>query len=118
MLGSLWNGKDLPPADNKDGKNDIRKITSREKHQLIFDDGGKGGITLVHSSGTTVVLTEKQVEVKAGKSKVTVEDGTQISVETSGDVNLKGKNVTVSATASLKLKGAQVEVKGTPIKLN
>ena len=42
MLGALWNGKDKPPFDNDDGKNDKRIFKSRKKHYLLFDDGSQG----------------------------------------------------------------------------
>ncbi|MFD1905953.1 phage baseplate assembly protein V [Paenibacillus rhizoplanae] len=42
IIGSLWNGQDLPPETNKDGKNNIRLFKSRSGHVLQFADT-KGG---------------------------------------------------------------------------
>ena len=38
ILGMLWNGVDLNTYDNRNKKNNIRAITSRSGHELIFDD--------------------------------------------------------------------------------
>lgn len=38
IIGSLWNGQDLPPETNKDGKNNIRLFKSRSGHVLQFAD--------------------------------------------------------------------------------
>ncbi|MDJ0835184.1 MAG: phage baseplate assembly protein V [Acidobacteriota bacterium] len=38
ILGMLWNGVDLNTYDNRNKKNNIRAITSRSGHEMIFDD--------------------------------------------------------------------------------
>ena len=55
VLGALWNGKDKPPLDNADGKNDKRIFKSRKKHYLLFDDGAKGVVELAHEKGRKIV---------------------------------------------------------------
>ena len=47
VIGSLWNGKDQPPASN-DGNNDTREIKSRSGHIIRLNDKGLGvhGIAL------------------------------------------------------------------------
>ncbi|MCM0593896.1 MAG: phage baseplate assembly protein V [Gloeotrichia echinulata DEX184] len=34
IIGSLWNGKDIPPLTNEDGKNNVRLIKSRSGHVI------------------------------------------------------------------------------------
>ena len=38
VLGGLWNGKDVPPESNADGKNDRRSIMSRSGHVIRLND--------------------------------------------------------------------------------
>jgi uncharacterized protein involved in type VI secretion and phage assembly len=38
VIGALWNGQDVPPEPNSDGKNNIRKIRSRSGHEILFND--------------------------------------------------------------------------------
>ncbi|HEX2224158.1 MAG TPA: phage baseplate assembly protein V, partial [Thermoanaerobaculia bacterium] len=42
VLGSLWNGKDKPPAANEDGKNKLRVLKSRSGHRVRLDDTAGG----------------------------------------------------------------------------
>ena len=42
VLGALWNGKDVPPTTNDDGKNNLRLIKSRSGHVIkLNDEDGK-----------------------------------------------------------------------------
>ncbi len=87
VVGSLWNGKDVPPVgekapanttdplgvdlelgevckDNKehDGKNPNRFIHTRSGHSLIFDDGAEdsdGKVVIKTKTGHTIVLNDK-----------------------------------------------------------
>ena len=43
----VWNGKQKPPENNDDGKNDRRVIHSRSGHRLIFDDGAQPRVELL-----------------------------------------------------------------------
>ena len=38
VIGMLWNGKDKPPGDNSDGKNNVKKIKTKNGHELVFSD--------------------------------------------------------------------------------
>ncbi len=38
VIGSLWNGEDAPPSDNRDGENNIRIIKSRSGHEIRLVD--------------------------------------------------------------------------------
>ena len=51
IVGSLWNGKDTPPSDNKTGKNDQRMIKSRQGSKVTMDDGDNPNVVLEDGSG-------------------------------------------------------------------
>jgi uncharacterized protein involved in type VI secretion and phage assembly len=76
VIGALWNGVDAPP-ETMDAGNNLRSITSRSGHRLLFDDslaaekvvletqGGHrltlddaagGTVTLSHSNGASVTI--------------------------------------------------------------
>ncbi|MCW5783301.1 MAG: phage baseplate assembly protein V [Nitrospirales bacterium] len=42
VIGALWSQEDPPPETNADGKNNIRKFTSRSGHEIIFNDDAEG----------------------------------------------------------------------------
>jgi uncharacterized protein involved in type VI secretion and phage assembly len=104
VIGALWNGEQKPPATNQNGKNDIRKITSRTGHEIVFDDAEGGGkVELSTKAGHSVVLDDT-----SGSEAVTVEDknGQQIAFDANqGTIDVKG-NTKVSVSApTIELKG-------------
>lgn len=117
VIGSLWNGKQKPPAGKS--KNDIRKIKTRSGHEIIFDDNDTtGSITIKTKKGhsiemddngkkITITAQNKQQEVVLDNTanKVTIKSGETAKVEmtSQGDVTMTGAK-------SLTLKGAQIKV--------
>lgn len=70
VVGCLWNGQDKPPGDNRNGKNNIRKIKSRSGHELVFDDNAeekKEKVELKTNAGHKLVLDDA-----AGKENITI----------------------------------------------
>jgi uncharacterized protein involved in type VI secretion and phage assembly len=70
VVGCLWNGQAKPPEDNQDGKNNIRKITSRSGHELVFDDNAeekKEKVELKTNAGHSLLLDDA-----SGKEKVEI----------------------------------------------
>ena len=59
IIGALWNGKDTPPSDNKNGKNDKRMIQSRQGNKVTLDD----------NAGAPVIV----IEDGAGKGRITLD---------------------------------------------
>ncbi len=105
IIGALWNGKDTPPTDNADGKNNIRVIKSRSGHTITLDD------------------TE-------GSEKITIADGKQkssivldaaegsVSITSEGDltVQVKGK-ITLQSDAEVSIKGISVNLNDGNLKV-
>jgi uncharacterized protein involved in type VI secretion and phage assembly len=91
ILGYLWNGDNAPPSDDPN----IRMIQTVAGHKLVFNDtSGEEGITVEDSNGNKIVMNA---------------DG--ITIESSGDITIKGTNVTIEASAKLA-------ATGNPIHLN
>jgi uncharacterized protein involved in type VI secretion and phage assembly len=120
VVGALWNGEDRPPANNDDGNNDIRKITSRAGHELIFDDGDDKGVELHTEDGKTVRMMGDEILVEdANGNSVTINGSGEISVVATSSVTVEAPDITLEATGKLTLKGGSlVEVTGGLIKLN
>jgi len=125
VLGALWNGADAPPADNADGDNDVRRITSRRGHRLTFDDGDGGGRVVVETAGGHRI----ELDDERGDETVTIEDagGNSITLDaTAGSLSVSGAtrlsvdapaveitstgNVTIDAGGVLTLRGALVTI--------
>ncbi|HEX2223685.1 MAG TPA: phage baseplate assembly protein V, partial [Thermoanaerobaculia bacterium] len=125
VLGSLWNGKDKPPAANEDGKNNLRVLKSRSGHLVRLDDTaggekieivdaqGKQSIVFDTAAGTLTLTAEQDVviEAKNGLLKLSGKKGVEIVAPDGAGKLEVGQDVDIKA-------GGQVNVKGTVINLN
>jgi len=129
ILGALWNGVDNPPETNSDGKNNIRKITSRSGHEIIFGDDSttrKEKLEIHTKAGHTILLDDS-----AGQEKIEIKDKTgnnvikMDSVQNSIDITsamklkIKAQTVEIEAGAMMTLKsGATLTIQGAIVKIN
>lgn len=112
VVGALWNGKDAPPAENGDGKNNIRVIKSRSGHVIrLTDEEGKEKIEIVDKSGNNSVVfdtAEKTITITADKDIV-------LSAS-KGSIKLKARHIEVRSSADTKIEaeaGMDVKAIGT-----
>jgi len=139
VIGSLWNGQELPPQNNDDGENNIRQILSRSGHSLTFDDSeGEEKMTLESSTQHKFEFDDKAqtitIQSNGGNSIVLDDNNQTMLIEDSGGNSIKmesnkltikssadliiegGMNVTIKAGASLKLEGsAGVELSSSAV---
>jgi len=63
VIGCLWNGKDSPPANNADGKNNLRVIRSRSGHLIrLNDEEGKETVEIIDSSTRNSIVIDLRKE--------------------------------------------------------
>jgi uncharacterized protein involved in type VI secretion and phage assembly len=110
VVGALWNGKDKPPEDNGDQKNNLRVIKSRSGHTITLDDTldaekivvqdakQKATITIASKDGTITIATDKDLAVTAKGD---------ISLESDGDLKIKCAAFSVDAQKTLSIKASQ-----------
>jgi uncharacterized protein involved in type VI secretion and phage assembly len=129
VIGSLWNGKQKPPETNTDGKNNIRKITSRSGHEIIFNDdetGKQEKIEIHTNAGHKIVMDDsaggEKIEIvdKTGSNKMVIDSmQNSIDIESGMQLKIKANMVEIEGTASLTLKSsAIVTIQGLPVKIN
>ena len=129
VVGSLYNGQDLPPYANEDGDNNLRVFQSRSGHRVTFDDtSGEERIELItHNEEIRLIwdAKEKTLSIYSGKD-IIVEAKEKISMkckdfilDASNNVSIKagsemkvetGANLTVKAGANLNLKGSMTKI--------
>ncbi len=122
VIGSLWNGKDVPPENNSDGKNNIRVIRSRSGHVITLDDSDgseqikimdkteKNMIIIDAKNNTISIKSDKDIELSAPNGKVTIE---AMDIETKSTASTKieaTSSVDVKASGNLNIKGAMVNI--------
>src|SRR5262249_30755780 len=106
---------------NDDGKNDKRKLTSRKKHHLLFDDGSKGVVELFHEKRRRITIDDDGI-------LVTDENGNQMKIDSTsgamtlkatGDLKISGATISIEASATLELKAnATLTVRGALVNIN
>ncbi len=129
VIGALWNGKDKPPENNSDGKNNVRKFKSRAGHEITMNDdtdGKKAQLAMTSSAGHSIILddaggSEKITIIdKTGSNRITF-DSTQnsIAIEASMKLSIKANVIEIEGTTSLTLKSnAALTIQGLPVKIN
>ncbi|MCD4767271.1 MAG: phage baseplate assembly protein V [Methanosarcinales archaeon] len=122
VIGSLWNGKDVPPENNSDGKNNIRVIRSRSGHVITLDDSdGSEQIKIMDKTQKNMIIidtknnkisikSDKDIELSAPNGKVTIEAMDLVTKSTASTKIEATSSVDVKASGNLNIKGAMVNI--------
>lgn len=118
IIGSLWNQSDIPPEKNNDGKNNIRKIKSRSGHEIIFDDNDKGDtkLEITSSSGHKILLDDTKgsenikIEDNSGSSIKIDSVSNIVTIKSNLEVSIKATNISLDASGELVLKGSLIRI--------
>ena len=122
VIGALWNGKDVPPAKNDDGKNNVRLIKSRSGHIIrltdedgdekieIIDKSTKNSIVFDTAQNTITITADKDISLSAPKGTIEL-NAQNIQIKSSQDTKIEANaGVNVKATGQLKVQGATVDI--------
>ncbi|MBW2661782.1 MAG: phage tail protein, partial [Deltaproteobacteria bacterium] len=122
IIGALWNGKDVPPTKNDDGKNNIRIIKSRSGHIIsLNDEDGKEKIEIIDKSeknsiifdtaeNTITITTDKDITLSAPQGTIKL-DAQNVEVKSSADTKIEaGAGMDVQASSTMNIKGATVNI--------
>ncbi|MFH2034770.1 MAG: phage baseplate assembly protein V [Candidatus Zixiibacteriota bacterium] len=122
-LGALYNNENKPPSDTGGEQNNVKIFLSRGGNKIqITDEDGKEKIEIsmkdgenqivMDISGPTITI-ESKGDIAIKGANLSVEAKEEIKFEAQSDINIKGANITLEATANMKLKaGAQQSVEG------
>ncbi len=125
IIGSLWNGKDVPPDTNDNGDNNLRFIKSRSGHTLCFDDTGKNekieifdkdkkNIITIDTANNTITIksTEKDINIEASKGTIKL-DAKKIIISSKEDAKIDAKG-----GLTLNGKPKDTTITGTKVNIN
>jgi phage protein D len=135
VIGSLWNGRDKPPApaiDNLLAQSKVIQwgLTSNAGHTFTIRDGQDeknielkliDGVTKLllddkkvelHGNGQTLELKCGEASIKLEKSGAITISGTTITVDAKQSVDVKAQTaINVKATVAAKIEGTSVDIK-------
>jgi uncharacterized protein involved in type VI secretion and phage assembly len=106
VIGSLWNGRDKPPATGPLDPTNKRLIVTPAGHKVLLDDLEQS-ITITSSTGPKITLGPEGIELSAGpNAKITLRSSGTIEIQASVAVQIKAPTVSANASGSLDLKGS------------
>lgn len=122
VIGSLWNGKDTPPAKNDDGKNNVRLIKSRSGHVIrlndedgnekieIVDKSGRNSLTFDTANNTLTLKADKDIILSATNGTIKL-DAQKVELKSSANAKIEaGAGMDVKASGQMTIKGAMVNI--------
>jgi uncharacterized protein involved in type VI secretion and phage assembly len=116
ITGRFYNDQDRPPVNAGDqlilhlplGAGDSDAV------HMELQSGDSRSIDLKLGSGLSIKLQDDdpavEVQVDGGKAKLTIGKDGAVTLETQGDINVKGNQITIEAQGQLNLKGATVNL--------
>jgi Rhs element Vgr protein len=117
ILGSVYSKK-LPPPVPPDEQNNTKKIVSRTKLEISFDDKDKileiktlGGHSIqLNDKTTTVSITDSNKnKITMAKGGVTIESASHLKLVAKGNVTIEaGANLGLTAKAKATMEGLQI----------
>jgi phage protein D/phage baseplate assembly protein gpV len=95
VLGSVWNAQQIPPYQNADGFNRIRKIKTRRGHTITLDDTlGVEQIVITDRAGSSITFDTHSgqiwIDAAAAALGVVIEGGTSGAARTGDAVGAGG----------------------------
>jgi uncharacterized protein involved in type VI secretion and phage assembly len=107
VIGALWNGEDSPP-ESMDTENNLRSITSRSGHRLLFDDSAGGEKVVLETKGGHRLVLD---DAAGGTVTVSHSGGATITVDAAGTVSVSAlSKVAITAPAGMTIRAAQLQV--------
>lgn len=126
VLGSVWNGKDVPPETNTDGENNTKLIRSRCGHEIeFFEKQGQERIRIETQGGHVFLMDDttgaaqvqikdssgqNQIVIKTAENSVTIESGLSLTIKSQKIDIEAGASMNIKASGTLTIQGALVRI--------
>lgn len=107
VIGALWNGVDAPP-ETMDADNNLRSITSRSGHRLLFDDSlAAEKVVLETQAGHRLELDD----AAGGTVTLSHSNGASISIDVAGKITVMAlSEVAITAPAGMSITAPTLRV--------
>lgn len=117
VLGGLWSTTDTPPEDDGNTTdNNWRYIKSRSGHILRFDDtDGAEKVEIIDKDEKHKII----IDTSGDKIEIVCDTGDVSIAAESGKVEVKGSEVTVESSGDMTLKaGGTMTIEGATVNIN
>lgn len=113
VVGSLWNGRDDPPAKGLTDPVAKRIVKTPRGHVITLDDMARS-VEIETADGQKVTMDARKIVLDAGSgaAKVTLETSGEVTIAATGQLKLTGATVKVDGSASTEVHGASLDLKG------
>ena len=127
VLGSLWNGTDVPPETNTDGENNTKLIRTRCGHEIeFFEKKGQESIRIETQGGHLFLMDDTtgsaQVQIKdsSGQNQVTIKTSeNSVTIESGLSLTIKSQKIDIEAGASMNIKASgTLTIQGALVRIN
>jgi uncharacterized protein involved in type VI secretion and phage assembly len=122
IIGALWNGKDTPPTNNEDGKNNLRMIKSRSGHTIrlndeegkekieIIDKSGKNSFAIDTANNAITITSDRDINLTATQGTIKLE-AQKLEFKSSAESKIEaGAGMDIKASGTMNLKGAAINL--------
>jgi len=127
VIGSLFNGKDVPPETNSDGENNTKMFRSRSGHQVkFFDKQGEESVEIKTNGGHVLLMDDKtgsaQVQIKdsSGRNQIVIKTSeNSVTIESGLSLKIKSQSIDIEAGASMNIKASgTLTIQGGLVRIN
>ncbi len=116
ITGRLYNDQDRPPV-NADGQFVMHLPLGAGDSDAVhvqLDSGDVRAVQVKLGSGVSVQVQDDDpaiaIEVDGGKARLTIAKDGAITVESQGDISVKGNQIAIEAQGELNMKGAVINL--------
>lgn len=107
VIGALWNGVDAPP-ETMDANNNLRSITSRSGHRLLFDDSLAAEKVVLETQGGHRLELD---DAAGGTVTLSHSNGASITIDVAGKITVKAlSEVAITAPAGMSITAPTLRV--------
>src|SRR5262245_99993 len=93
VIGALWSKEDKPPANNGDGKNNLRLIKSRSGHTIkLNDEDGKETIEIIDKS------EKNSIVINTKDNSITIKSEKDITLAAKGTIKLDAEKIEIKSS--------------------
>jgi phage protein D/phage baseplate assembly protein gpV len=101
IIGAAWHARNRPPAQNADGLNRVRTVTTPAGHTIEFDDTpGAGKVTIKDAGGSRVELAAGGKLTVSAATKLTL-TAPAIEIAADGNIEINAANVKVAVDGKM-----------------